>query len=135
MQHRVWNFLLKNIQQAEVFISHPIDRFIPQTIDASKVALMPASTDPLDGLNKPLPDDVLKYYLQTFNRWCMDQMGTRLFYPHRPYIIQIARFDPSKGKRLVDGRSLHLMIGQASRTSWSRIVSFANEWTPSSLCV
>lgn len=56
-----------------------------------------ASTDPLDGLNKPVSDELTHYYVQQFNRTCVDQMGNRLLSPHRPYIIQIARFDPSKG--------------------------------------
>jgi len=52
--------------------------------------------DPLDGLNKPLDDFDVTYYQQEFKRICYDQ-GSRRVEWNRPYITQVARFDPSKG--------------------------------------
>jgi len=58
--------------------------------------LMPATTDPLDGLNKAMEDRDILYYQLVFNRTCSDQ-GSREVDWGRPYIVQVARFDPSKG--------------------------------------
>ena len=58
--------------------------------------MMPAVTDPCDGLNKPLDPDSLRYYHLMFNRAAFDQTQRRLNF-ERPYYIQISRFDPSKG--------------------------------------
>ncbi|KAL1925123.1 uncharacterized protein VTP21DRAFT_6 [Calcarisporiella thermophila] len=98
IQHNVWCFLWQFIQHADIFVSHPISGFIPPYVDRSKTILMPASTDPLDGLNKPLLAWDIHYYRQVFNRACLDQ-NSPILQDGRPYIIQIARFDPSKGYR------------------------------------
>ena len=57
---------------------------------------MPATTDPLDGLNKPLSTDQIDHYITLFNKILLEHDQTMLD-PAREYIIQIARFDPSKG--------------------------------------
>jgi hypothetical protein len=95
-QHNVWQFLYQFIQEADVFVSHPIANFVPDEVPRDKVVLMPACTDRLDGLNKPLLDWAMGYNRLIFNRVCWDQCGTTLD-GKRPYIVQLARFDPSKG--------------------------------------
>lgn len=93
--YRTWQFLWQFIKQADVFVSHPVPAFIPY--EASEMAVtMPATTDRLDGLNKELTDSQMKYYLTLFNKILLEHDQTPLE-ETRPYIIQIARFDPSKG--------------------------------------
>src|SRR5437588_13058830 len=70
--------------------------FIPDDVPAEKIFYMPATTDPLDGLNKPLTEDQLSTYLKLFNALLLQEGQTPLD-EQRPYIVQIARFDPSKG--------------------------------------
>jgi len=41
----VWNYLWNNIQHADLFISHPVNKFVPDSVPIEKVALLPASTD------------------------------------------------------------------------------------------
>ncbi|KAJ4123945.1 hypothetical protein NW765_006990 [Fusarium oxysporum] len=96
-QADVWKFLWSNIQLADMYISHPIPAFVPHTVPRAKVAYMPATTDWLDGLNKPLGDWDVGYYGNMYNASCHAQKMTELHWPARKYIIQIARFDPSKG--------------------------------------
>lgn len=55
-----------------------------------------ASTDPLDGLNKPIPGQIQDFYRHEFDEAVLRSEGRTLDWS-RPYIIQIARFDPSKG--------------------------------------
>jgi len=95
-QLAVWNFIWKNIKQANIFISHPVLKFIPKNIPKKKTILMPAATDPLDGLNKKLSSKQMDYYFNLFNSILKDNKQTALD-KKRPYIVQIARFDPSKG--------------------------------------
>ena len=98
-QYRVWQFLWQFIKQADVFVSHPVEAFVPACIRARpdmRHFQMPASTDPVDGLNKPLDKFAMKYYQTLFNRMARDQIGYELNFS-RPYFIQISRFDPSKG--------------------------------------
>uniref|UniRef100_L2G0U6 Clock-controlled gene-9 protein n=1 Tax=Colletotrichum fructicola (strain Nara gc5) TaxID=1213859 RepID=L2G0U6_COLFN len=68
-QEDIWNFLWSNIQYADMFISHPIPIFVPHNVPREKVVYFPATTDWLDELE----------------------------WPARKYIVQVARFDPSKG--------------------------------------
>ncbi|KAI8583353.1 hypothetical protein K450DRAFT_223218 [Umbelopsis ramanniana AG] len=91
-----WNFIWQFIKQADLFISHPVDNFIPDEVPRRNVVLLPAVTDPLDGLNKELNANNLRYYRSVFNRVCMDQGSNEVDWS-RPYIVQVARFDPSKG--------------------------------------
>jgi glycosyltransferase involved in cell wall biosynthesis len=95
-QHHTWEFLWESIKGADCFVSHPVRAFVPENVPAQKVVLMPATTDPLDGLNRPLTEEEMTHYLTLFNRFLFDdrQMPLDL---HRPYIAQIARFDPAKG--------------------------------------
>ncbi|CAO3650617.1 unnamed protein product [Mucor hiemalis] len=91
-----WNFLWNFIQHADVFVAHPIMGFIPEVVPPRNVVLLPAATDPLDGLNKPLNEWCVTYYQSVFNRVCVD-LGVNEVDWNRPYLAQVARFDPSKG--------------------------------------
>lgn len=62
--------------------------------------MMPATTDVLDGLNKDLDEASIEYYRALFNRTVEDATGKKADF-ERPYIVQIARFDPSKGMHSV----------------------------------
>lgn len=97
-QSRTWNFLwdTNGIKDADIFLSHPIEEFIPETVPEEHSVLMPATTDPLDGLNKHLTDKQMRYYLMMFNRY-LESTQQKPLDLDRPFIVQIARFDPSKG--------------------------------------
>ncbi len=96
-QRKTWQFLWDKIKEADIFVSHPIKEFIPVDVPQNKIVYMPATTDPLDGLNKPLSDTQMAYYMKLFNKLLLVQEGQTPLDLHRSYIIQIARFDPSKG--------------------------------------
>lgn len=95
-QHTTWEFLWEQIHAVDCFVSHPVNAFVPDTVPAEKVVFMPATTDPLDGLNRPLTEETMAHNFNLFNQCLFDdkQMPLDL---HRPYIAQIARFDPAKG--------------------------------------
>lgn len=95
-QSITWNFIFQFIKNIDVFVSHPIKEFVSSMIPQEKVRYMPATTDPLDGLNKRLSEKDNNFYMQFFNKLLIldDQ---QLLDQNRPYLIQIARFDPSKG--------------------------------------
>ncbi|HYL43501.1 MAG TPA: glycosyltransferase [Ktedonobacteraceae bacterium] len=95
-QHTTWSFLWDKIRDADYFVSHPMNVFIPGNVPDEKILYMPATTDPLDGLNKPLTQGQISIYLKLFNELLRRDEQTPLD-EERPYIIQIARFDPSKG--------------------------------------
>ena len=57
---------------------------------------MPATTDPFDGLNRPLTEETMTHNLHLFNQCLFDEKQMPLDL-HQPYIAQIARFDPAKG--------------------------------------
>lgn len=95
-QYTTWQFIWNNVQHADCFISHPMKKFIPDDVPAEKIFYMPATTDALDGLNKPLSEEQQSTYMQLFNALLVQAQQTPLD-EKRPYIIQVARFDPSKG--------------------------------------
>lgn len=95
-QHTTWSFLWDKIRHADCFVSHPMEMFIPDDVPAEQILYMPATTDPLDGLNKPLTEDQMSVYLKQFNALLLQEGQTPLD-EDRSYIIQVARFDPSKG--------------------------------------
>ncbi|KAI5784602.1 hypothetical protein EDC01DRAFT_722835 [Geopyxis carbonaria] len=115
-QEEVWHFLWERIKQADVFISHPVNSFVPRTVPVEIVGLMPAATDWLDGLNKPMRDWDLRYYHHMLRNECHNIGMNRLDYPQREYIVQIARFDPSKGlPTVLDGyRKLRALYAEKS---------------------
>lgn len=91
-----WDFVWKNASLADIFVSHPIAAFIPRDVPHDKVVYLPATTDPLDGLNKKITGAQKDYYLDLFNS-IVEADGGQPLDKKRPYIIQVARFDPSKG--------------------------------------
>ncbi|KAG0134968.1 trehalose synthase [Tuber indicum] len=96
-QEQVWQWIWDYVKEADVFISHPVDKFVPHNVPFNMIGLMPACTDWLDGLNKPLGEWDLKFYHRNLHNLCNEQKTNHLLYPARDYITQIARFDPSKG--------------------------------------
>ncbi|KAI5181383.1 alpha,alpha-trehalose phosphorylase (configuration-retaining) [Nematocida sp. AWRm80] len=92
----VWEYLYEGIEKADLFISHPIESAVPEEVPRKKVLFQPAGTDPLDGLNKKLNDKTMLYYQNVFNRICIDNREPPVNFSKK-YIVQIARFDPSKG--------------------------------------
>ncbi len=95
-QYETWQYLWQFIRQVDLYVSHPVPAFVPADVPDEKVVYMPATTDPLDGLNKPLTPGQVAYYRTWFDRIILETGQTPLL-PDRPYIIQIARFDPAKG--------------------------------------
>jgi alpha,alpha-trehalose phosphorylase (configuration-retaining) len=93
----VWNWVWGNVQEADVFISHPVREFVPNNVIFPRIGYMPATTDWLDGLNKDMSDYDKQYYMHDFEAECFKFREKRLVYPERQYIVQIARFDPAKG--------------------------------------
>ncbi|KAJ5103403.1 hypothetical protein N7532_003932 [Penicillium argentinense] len=83
-QAELWEFLWNDIKLSDCFISHPVCTFVPHDVPPKIVGYMPATTDWLDGLNKNMRD------------WDVAHYG-RIFNAAYQYIVQIARFDPSKG--------------------------------------
>ncbi|KAI6005470.1 glycosyltransferase family 4 protein [Pisolithus albus] len=96
-QEEVWEYLWKNIKQADLFISHPVSKFVPSDVPIEKLALLGAATDWLDGLNKHLNPWDSQYYMGEFRSLCAKEKMHELKWPARDYVVQIARFDPSKG--------------------------------------
>ncbi|CAG8670016.1 16449_t:CDS:2, partial [Acaulospora colombiana] len=97
-QAEVWDYLWSRIQHADMFISHPVDKFIPDTVPLETVGLLPATTDWLDGLSKPLHYWDIQYYMGIFRTLCSEIRMSKLMWPAREYIVQVARFDPAKGR-------------------------------------
>jgi len=96
-QSEVWDYLWSRIQHADLFISHPVDKFVPDSVPMEKVGLMGATTDWLDGLSKPLAHWDVQYYMGVFRTACSEIRMSKLHWPARDYIVQVARFDPAKG--------------------------------------
>ena len=51
----------------------------------------------MDGLNKELDPWDTQYYMGEFRSLCAKEKMTELAWPVRDYVVQVARFDPSKG--------------------------------------
>ncbi|KAL7624688.1 hypothetical protein AAE478_006258 [Parahypoxylon ruwenzoriense] len=96
-QEQAWSFLWSDIRLADLFVSHPIPKFVPHNVPRDMVAYMPATTDWLDGLNKHINEWDSGYYGSNYNAQCHAHDMTPLRYPDNKYIIQVARFDPAKG--------------------------------------
>ncbi|EYE94732.1 putative trehalose synthase (Ccg-9) [Aspergillus ruber CBS 135680] len=96
-QAEVWEKLWESIKLADIFISHPVSSFVPRNIPKQIIGYMPASTDWLDGLNKNMSDWDAAFYGRAFNSWCRNSGMPAINHPEDKYIVQIARFDPSKG--------------------------------------
>jgi hypothetical protein len=68
-QAECWGAMWKDIQKADIFVSHPVKSFVPKIVPREKVGYMPASTDWLDGLNKNMRNEDIAYYGRIFNSW------------------------------------------------------------------
>ena len=44
-QEEVWKYLWNNIQHADMFISHPVNKFVPSDVPPEKLTLLGAATD------------------------------------------------------------------------------------------
>src|SRR5579859_4923089 len=44
-QKEVWDYLWERIQLTDVFISHPVSKFVPHSVPLERVALVPATSD------------------------------------------------------------------------------------------
>ncbi|KAI5239283.1 trehalose synthase [Aureobasidium subglaciale] len=93
----VFDWLYSRVKEADMFIAHPVSEFVPKVVEAKKVAYLPATTDWLDGLNKELRFEDSQYYFENYNAHTLASNQPQLDFPARDYIVQIARFDPSKG--------------------------------------
>ncbi len=91
-----WQFIDETVKDADIFVAHPVKRFVPKNVNHQKLIYWPATTDPLDGLNKELTDEQKDYYMGLFNEY-LEKEGQTPLDQSRSFITQIARFDPSKG--------------------------------------
>ncbi|KAL2868393.1 putative trehalose synthase (Ccg-9) [Aspergillus lucknowensis] len=96
-QAECWARMWEMIKHADLFVSHPVRSFVPHTVPEEIVGYMPASTDWLDGLNKTMREWDVAYYGRVFNSIVRNSGMPVIDYPADEYIVQIARFDPSKG--------------------------------------
>ena len=89
-QSDAWNYMWTNVQKADIFISHPVKKFVPKNVPVPMIGYLPAATDwyvslttrsksperkgltcsRLDGLNKDLSDWDKSYYRHIFNTQC-----------------------------------------------------------------
>ena len=98
-QHDVWDRIwnTNRVRDAHLHVFHPVEAFVPENVPDETIAFMPATTDLLDGLNRPLSLEEIDEGIAFFNER-LHLNGEQLpLDPDRPRIIQIARFDPSKG--------------------------------------
>ncbi|GAA5949177.1 hypothetical protein JCM3765_003321 [Sporobolomyces pararoseus] len=96
-QTTTWDFIWTFIRQVDLFVAHPLAEFVPQIVkDSLPVVYMPPCTAPLDGLNKPISPRCLDFYRRAFDLSAQTALGREVDWS-RGYILQIARFDPSKG--------------------------------------
>ncbi|OOQ87887.1 Trehalose phosphorylase [Penicillium brasilianum] len=96
-QSEAWKYLWGNAKLADCFITHPVSEFVPRDVPSEIVGYMPAATDWLDGLNKNMRDWDVAHYGRIFNAACRNAEMPTIQHPDDQYIVQIARFDPSKG--------------------------------------
>lgn len=98
-QNVTWNFIWNNNQVncADTFITHPVDDFVPSNVPDNKVIFMPATADLLDDLNRPLTEHECKEGITFINEQLANNENQKPLDLDKPYIVLIARFDPSKG--------------------------------------
>jgi len=44
-QSNAWDYLWDNVKMADMFISHPVRRFVPSNVPVSMIGYLPAATD------------------------------------------------------------------------------------------
>jgi len=101
-QNEAWNFIWEGgIKYADAFISHPMQQFVPKNVPMERVVKMGAATDigknrGFDGLNKDLNEEQMSFHLDIVDLFLAEQGGQTPLDRSRPWVTQIARFDPSK---------------------------------------
>ena len=98
-QHKTWSFIWDHnrVKEADAFITHPVDDFVPRNVPDQKVVYMPATIDPLDDLNRPLSTAERQAGIGFINRQLALNEDQKPLDLSRSYFILMARFDPSKG--------------------------------------
>lgn len=98
-QHKTWAYIWDHnrVREADAFITHPVDDFVPRNVPDQKVVYMPATIDPLDDLNRPLSTAERQAGIGFINRQLALNEDQKPLDLSRPYFILMARFDPSKG--------------------------------------
>lgn len=96
MQHDAWRFVWEGgVKHAHAFVSHPMKEFIPANVPMERVVQMGAATDRFDGLNKHLSPEQMDHYLDVVDGF-LESYGQTPIDRERPWVTQVARFDPSK---------------------------------------
>lgn len=97
-QHKTWQYIWEHnqVSRADVFVTHPMDDFVPPDVPDDRVAFVPAASDPLDDLNRALSDVESHAGMTFINQQLAENQGQSPL-GSRPYIALVARFDPSKG--------------------------------------
>jgi hypothetical protein len=88
-QEGVWDYLWNNIQHSDMFIAHPVAKFVPDPVPRHKLAFLGAATDWLDGLNKELDDWDNQFYMGEFRALCAKEKMHQLAWPARDYVVQV----------------------------------------------
>jgi glycosyltransferase involved in cell wall biosynthesis len=98
-QNITWDFLWEHnrIKDADVFITHPKDEFVPPNVPNEKVVFMPATCDYLDDLNRPLTEEEVAMGFAFINERLALNENQSPIDLNRPYFVLVARFDESKG--------------------------------------
>lgn len=98
-QHTTWDYLWHHnrIGEADVFVTHPRDEFVPPDVPDKQVVFMPATCDMLDDLNRDITDEEREQGIAFINERLAWNAGQTPLDLSRPYITLIARFDESKG--------------------------------------
>ncbi len=98
-QYTTWDYIWNHnrTKEADVFITHPVDEFVPPNVPDEKVVFMPATCDMLDDLNRSLNDHEKQAGFAFIDDQFATNEGQKPLDRTRPYIVLIARFDPSKG--------------------------------------
>lgn len=98
-QKKSWDFVYRHnrVNEADLFVFHPVEDFIPDDVPRERSVLMPPCTDLLDDLNRPLTPEETERGLDVINQELSRNQGQSPIDLKRPIYTQIARFDPSKG--------------------------------------
>lgn len=98
-QHKTWDYIWNHNQvcKSDIFVVHPKNEFVPPDVADQKVAFVPAASDPVDDLNRPLNEDESRAGLAFINQQLAENENQSALSDIRPYIALVARFDPSKG--------------------------------------
>lgn len=98
-QHTTWNYIWNEnrVCDSDAFITHPMHEFVPPNVPDEKVVFMPATAELLDDLNRDLTIEEWYEGIDFINDQLAQNESQKPIDLNRPYIVLIARFDPSKG--------------------------------------